>query len=64
MIIYRNTRQFYNCTNFVFVRAAHNVEEQIYITSVDTSQAIQHNDLCIRSVCLAKQTFLKSLLFL
>lgn len=44
--------------------AAHNVEKQIHVTSVDTSQTIQHNDFRVCPVCFAKQILLKGFLFL
>lgn len=44
--------------------ATHDVEKQIYVTSVDTSQTIQHDDLCIRSMRFTKQIFLKGFLLL
>lgn len=46
------------------MRAAHNVEKQIYVTPVDTSQTIQHNDLCICPMRFTKQILLKSFLLL
>lgn len=46
------------------MRATHDVEKQIYVTSVDTSQTIQHDDLCIRSMRFTKQIFLKGFLLL
>lgn len=49
---------------FIFVRAAHNVEKQVYVASVDASQAIEHNNFRVCPVCFAKQILLKGFLLL
>ena len=48
---------------FVFLTAAHDVEEQVNVTFVNTGHAVEHDDFGVGSVRLVEQVLLKSFLF-
>lgn len=49
---------------FVLVRAAHHVEEQIDVVLVHTGEAVEHDDLGVEPMRLGEERLLEGLLFL